>query len=118
MKFSRILAAFLILVLASSSALAAVCAASCASLQMQERVLELESSGMDMHDCHQADSTQQQQQPETEHQNCTMAGCHFSQVVFDTSFKHQIPELISALQPVFISTAISADQPPPIKPPA
>jgi len=116
MKFSRMLAAFLILALASSSALAAVCAASCASLLMQEQVLEMASSSMDMHDCHQADSTQQQ--PETEHQNCTMAGCHFSQVVFDNDFKHQIPDLISVLQPVFISTAISADQPPPIKPPA
>lgn len=116
MKLSRILAVFLILTLASSSALAAVCAASCASLQMQKQVVELDFSGMDMPDCHQADSTQQQS--EAEHQNCTMAGCHFSQVVFDNNFKHQIPGLISALQPVFISTAISADQPPPIKPPA
>lgn len=116
MKLSRILAVFLILTLASSSALTAVCAASCASLQMQQQVVELDLSGMDMHDCHQADSTQQQS--EAEHQNCTMAGCHFSQVVFDNDFKHQIPDLISALQPVFISTAISADQPPPIKPPA
>ena len=116
MKFSRMLAAFLVLALASSPALAAVCAASCASPQMQEQVLELELSGMDMHDCHQADSTQQQ--PEKEHQNCTMAGCHFSQVMFDHDFKHQNPDLIGALLPVFISTAISADQPPPIKPPA
>lgn len=116
MKLSRILAFFLILTLASSSALAAMCAASCTSLQMQQQVVELDLSGMDMHDCHQADSTQQQS--EAEHQNCTMAGCHFSQVVFDNDSKHQIPDLISALQPVFISTAISADQPPPIKPPA
>lgn len=118
MKFSRILAAFLILIMSSGHALAAVCSVSCATMDMdiQQQVLEVEMSGMDMHDCHDTDSSQKQ--PTSKHQNCTMAGCHFSQVVLDTNAKHQAPKFASVFLPVFISTAISADQPPPIKPPA
>jgi hypothetical protein len=119
MKFTRSLIVFLIMVMASSQALAAVCSISCAdpSHSTHQQLLNIEMADTSMTNCH--DNASSDEPQPSKHLNCSMAGCHFAQIVVpDLDVKGLIPILCDSALPQFISTAISADQPPPIKPPA
>lgn len=124
MKFFRIIAAALILAMASGPALAAVCATSCVAGASSMAVAEQDSSAMvgDMaaDHCHQATPEPSKHQPGTEHKGCTMAGgCHFSQAV-PLIMTAQIPaaNFSNTALPHFSPSEVCADLPPPIKPPA
>ena len=54
-----------------------------------------------------------------EHQGCMMAGCHFSAAVPLLSLARlQVIDFASTMLPGFEPSAVFADLPPPIKPPA
>lgn len=119
MKFTRTWIVFIAMIMASSQVLAAVCSISCAGLvdNTHQQTFSVGMADMDMTDCHDTNSSQDQQS--SKHVNCSMMGCHSSQLlVLDMGAKGLAPVLSNAALPQFISIAITADQPPPIKPPA
>lgn len=124
MKFIRTIAMILVLVLASSPALAAICATSCAS---QSTISSMNADNMSgMKHCHEdsvnKDSKRSStEQSNTEHKSCAMgAGCHFTQVTtpIDLLSKHVFADVATISFPRFVSTAKSIDLSPPLKPPA
>lgn len=81
MKYFRSIAMILIIALASSPALAAVCATSCASQTLMSSIQSDSMAGMK--DCHQSsiNKNKNKNKSNTEHKSCTMgAGCHFTQL--------------------------------------
>jgi hypothetical protein len=119
MKLYRSIVLILILVLASSPALAAVCAISCAT---ESVVLSLHANDMSgMQHCHEGSMTKDTNKPHSEHKHCAMgAGCHFSQVIFsfDGLSNYIYADLSSASFPKFVPSENSRDLSPPLKPPA
>lgn len=118
MKFSRLVAAVLIFVLTASQAMAAVCSASCL---MGEQYTQLNAaldgdSAASEHCQHDGDSRDQHHPKKTA---CSIAGCHLAQTATFPSDSQQFLFRTPVTDfPRFISTAVSADLPPPIKPPA
>lgn len=121
MKFIRIIAALLIMVMATTPAMAAVCAIQCADMgaDMAAAKVMMDKAMMDMPDCHEHSPVPDTDQASHNHKSCNMAGCHIVQVT----------PLLDRDKPVFAvvtdtafqqadSQAISADLSPPIKPPA
>ncbi len=119
MKMVRLIAMFLVLVLASSPTLAAICATSCA---MQSASAALHADDMsEMQHCHESSKDKHSKQSSTEHQSCAMgAGCHYTQVIseFDSLSKYVLADLGSASLPKFVPFEKSIDLSPPLKPPA
>lgn len=118
MKHIRIIAIFLIMTLAASPALAAVCAASCASQSIMSSLHHDDMSGMK--NCHESSKKQEQTKSNTEHKSCAMgAGCHFTQITPIESFtKYVFAELTATSFPRFVPSEKSVDLSPPLKPPA
>jgi len=120
MKFSRLVAVFLILVLTTSQALAAVCSASCL-ISSVEPYTQLDAAlggelAANEHCQHNSDSSDQHHPKKTA---CSIAGCHLAQTATFPSDSQQFLFRTPVTDfPRFISTAVSADLPPPIKPPA
>lgn len=109
----------LILVLASSPALAAVCATTCAS---QVLISSLHSDSMaGMKNCHQSSINKDKSKPSAENKSCTMgAGCHFTQLTspITSSTKTILVYSTTISFPKFVPSAKSIDLSPPLKPPA
>lgn len=121
MKLIRFISFFLILVLASSPALASTCAISCAlhSANSLQITMSMDMSSMNAHHCKFIQTKSSGQNKQTQNNNCTMAGCHFS-VAATLDFAHQDFAFNDiSNQPLhFNSFGLSADPYPPIKPPA
>lgn len=109
----------LMLALASSPALAAVCATSCAS---QALVSSLHSDIMaGMKNCNESSMNKDKSTSNAEHKSCTMgAGCHFTQLTSPTALSTNLKlvDSTSITFPKFLSSAKSIDLSPPLKPPA
>jgi hypothetical protein len=120
MKFARMMAAALILVMATTPALAAACAASCAMRSLSMASADDGSTSMAADHCQHAAPEQNQHQPQTDAKGCAMAaGCHYAQAMSITpSAQIFLPDLTSTALPHFSLSATGADLPPPIKPPA
>lgn len=108
----------LILVLASSPALAAICATSCASHSVMSSI---HSDGMaGMKNCHEGSMSKDKHKSSSEHKTCAMgAGCQFTQVTpIESSAKYVFATSAAILFPSFIPSEKSVDLSPPLKPPA
>lgn len=123
MKYFRSIAMVLIIALASSPALAAVCATSCASQKLMSSIQSDSMAGMK--DCHQSsinkNKNKNKNNSNTEHKSCTMgAGCHFTQLTTLTALSSNIKLVDSTTItfPKFAPFAKSIDLSPPLKPPA
>jgi hypothetical protein len=119
MRKFRLVAMVLILVLASSPALAAICATTCASLSA---MTALHSNDMtEMQHCHEGSMGTHTNKPSAEHKSCVMgATCHFAQVIsqVDSLSKYVFAGLTRLSFPEFTPFEKSIDLSPPLKPPA
>jgi hypothetical protein len=119
MKFFRSIAVMLILVLASTPTLAAICATSCAS---ESAMASLSSGDMsEMQHCHEDSKDTHSNKPSAEYKSCSMgATCHFTQVIseFDSLSRYVFADLTSKSFPKFVPLEKSIDLSPPLKPPA
>jgi len=135
MKYVRTIATFLILVMVSSPVLAAICSISCAAGSLAASVtspvdsIAGDLSAVTADHCHHgvADSSKHESskqapskhQPNTEHKGCTMAGgCHFAQAAVASPVQLLSVNYTSVTYPHFTLSALCAELPPPIKPPA
>ena len=119
MKLLREITIVLILALASSPALAAVCATSCASQVLMSSLHSDDMSGMK--NCHKSSMKKDISTSNVEHKSCTMgAGCHFTQSTSPTapSTMLKLVDSTPITFPKFVSSAKSIDLSPPLKPPA
>lgn len=119
MKLFRAIAMVLILALASSPALAAICATSCASQAMMTTLHANDMAGMK--NCHEGSMNKDKRKPNTEHKSCTMGvGCHFTQVTppIDASSKTVFFDSSTISFAKFVPSSKSTDLSPPLKPPA
>lgn len=119
MKLFRSIAMVLILALATSPALAAVCATSCVSQAVMSSVHPDNMTGMK--NCHDASMNKDKTQTSTKHKSCAMgAGCNFTQVTpsVDLSTKEVFAISTAISFPRFASSEKSIDLSPPLKPPA
>ena len=98
MKFFRTITVIMIMALATSPALAAICATSCASQSVMSTVSAVHSDDMSgMVNCHEASMNKDKAKSDmdkssTEHKSCNMgAGCHFAQATpIDSSSKYAL----------------------------
>lgn len=119
MKLFRTVAVLLILVLASSPALAAICATSCASQSIMSSMHSDDMAGMK--NCHEGSMGKVKHKSSTEHKSCAMgAGCNFTQVTSPiiTSQKLVFDDSVRISFPSFVPSEKSVDLSPPLKPPA
>lgn len=119
MKFFRSIAVILILALASSPALAAICATSCVSQAVMSSLHPDNMSGMK--NCHKGTMNKDKTKFDIEHKSCSMsAGCHFTQLTSPivSSLKYIFIDSTAISFPKFVSSAKSIDLSPPLKPPA
>ena len=120
MKLKSITAIFMAVMLISSQALAAACATACVG--MFEQTTQSHQS-MDQHTvadhCDHGSADSDQDEPTSKSSSCSMAGCYLAQTVaFASETDKPAIQASDSNFPQFISTAVTADQPPPIKPPA
>lgn len=127
----RALAICLILTLIASPAMAAICALQCASGEMAA-ASQVASQVMDgsmhvamavddgMMHCHdEAASTQgDQNAADNAHATCSMAGCHVAQAASSLQLTLTVFDYTPILGAGMLASQISADLPPPTKPPA
>lgn len=119
MNFRQLLTAILILILASSPAMAAFCAASCAQEQEYAAASTLQNAEiMDMDHCDHKAMKHTGKEHSKSHANCSMAGCHATPLAYFPVVPTQFHNLSAPEHPQFVPTEFSADTPPPIKPPA
>lgn len=119
MKFFRSIAVLLILALATSPALAAVCATSCVSQAVMSSMHPDNMTGMK--NCHEASMSKDKTQTSPKHKSCAMgAGCNFTQVTpsVDLSTKYVFVTSAAISFPRFVPSLKSIDLSPPLKPPA
>ncbi len=120
MKQFRSIGVMLILVLASSPLLAAICAASCASQSATS--FSLNATNMDeVQHCHEGAGSKDENTSNTEHKSCVMgAACHFAQVISDVDplSKYAYVDTASVLFATLASSDKSVNSAPPVKPPA
>lgn len=120
MKLKSIIAIFMAVMLISSQAFAAACSTAC--LEMQDQQTHSHQS-IDQHadadHCDHGSNESEQDSSSSKDTTCSMAGCHLAQtVVFACETAKPAIQASDSNFPQFISTAVTADQPPPIKPPA
>jgi C1A family cysteine protease len=121
MKFPRIIAAVLIMIMTSSPVLAADCAVACAtgSMMTQKVAANNDSSTMSMSNCHMATHEQNKNKTSGEHKDCAMAGCNLAQTTpAPYSVRAFFPEQPISSYPSFDQAEASVDLSPPLKPPA
>lgn len=117
MNFRQLLTAILILMLATSPALASYCMTAC----MQESAaasLSQDVAMMDMEHCDHQSMLHSDKKSTDSHDHCSMAGCHATPLAYFPVLPEQFHDLSAQQHLQFIPTALSADTPPPIKPPA
>ena len=128
--YFRTITLILILALATSPALAAVCATSCATESIMSTVNPDDISTMT--NCHEGTMSHEgtmnhegsmdkdKTKSTTEHNSCSMgAGCHFSQATsVDLSSKYALIDSSTISFPQFVTSKKSVDLSPPLKPPA
>ena len=116
MKLRNVFAVLMIMVLSIGPAMAAQCNASCTN--SDDTSMSSMGSVEDMKDCDHCPK-QNSSHDQTVNDHCKMAGCHtVSAAAYFHVIKPSRSEHKTAVHPQFISTAVSADLPPPIKPPA
>jgi len=121
----------MIMALATSPALAAICATSCASQSVMSTVSAVHSDDMSgMVNCHEGTMNKDKANKDkaksdtdkssTEHKSCSMgAGCHFAQATpVDSSSKYALINSTSVAFFLFDSVEKSVNLSPPLKPPA
>lgn len=120
MKFIRIIATLLIMLMATTPAMAAVCAIQCADRGADMRAdMAAAKAMMDMPDCHGHSPAPDTDNTSHNFKSCNMAGCHIVHVT--PLLDRDKPVFAVATETAFPRTdsqAISADLSPPIKPPA
>lgn len=118
MKFFRAIAMTLILALASSPALAAICATNCASHAIISSMHADDMAGMK--NCHEGSMSKEKQKSSNEHKSCAMgAGCQFTQVTpIQSLTKYVFAASAAVAFPSFVPSEKSVDLSPPLKPPA
>ena len=117
MNFRPFLTALLILVLASSPALASYCTTAC----MQQSAITSTAQDVEMMDMDHCDhqSMQHSEKKSTDaHDHCSMADCHVTPLAHFPAVVTQFHDLSALEHSQFVPVAFSADTPPPIKPPA
>jgi hypothetical protein len=119
MKFRQFLTAILILVLASSPALASYCTVAC---NHAEEFAAISTSQypemMDIDHCHRQAMQHTEKNSADSHDHCNMAGCHVTPLAYFPVVPKPFHDLSALKHLQFVPTAFSADTPPPIKPPA
>lgn len=121
MKIFRSVAVVLIFVLASSPALAAICATACASQSAMSSLHANSVSVSGKQHCHDDSINTDKNKTNTEHKSCAMgATCHFTQVIsqVDSLSNYVVADLSSTAFPKFVPFEKSIDLSPPLKPPA
>jgi uncharacterized protein involved in copper resistance len=120
MKFRQFLTAIMILVLASSPAMAAYCTTACMQAQESAAMSTAQDAEMmDMEHCdHQSMQHTEKKNNTSSHDHCSMAGCHATPLAYFPVVPTQFHDLSALEHLQFVPTAFSADTPPPIKPPA
>lgn len=121
MKHCRLLAITLILVLISSPAMAAMCAAKCAGGELigAMHAGNPAVAGGGSHHCEQQADPADKHQQHAEHKSCNMAGCHVSaSAAFISPAQFVSADFSHGVLAYFAPPAINAELPPPIKPPA
>ena len=119
MKLFRAIAMILILALATSPTLAAVCGTSCTSQAIMSSMHADNMSGMK--NCHEASMNKDKNKTHTDHKSCAMgASCNFTQVTspVDVSTKDVFAISTEISFPKFVPSEKSIDLSPPLKPPA
>lgn len=118
MKSFRSIAMILILAMASSPALAAICATSCASHSVMSSMHANDMS--EMKNCHEGSMGKEKHKSSTEHKSCAMgAGCQFTQVTpIESPAKYTFAASAAIAFPSFVPSEKSVDLSPPLKPPA
>lgn len=115
MSLNQIISVALIMVLSIGPALSAECNLDC----MGETISAVQTDMQGMEDCNHCPKHEDEEGSDSGHKHCNMAGCHISSSIgLFTSSVMNFPELQSSLKSHLISRAISAELPPPIKPPA
>lgn len=120
MKPKSIIAIFVAVMLISSQALAAACSVACFGMPDQQTDSH---QSMDQHadtdHCDHGSTDSDQDSQSSKSTPCSIAGCHLAQTVaFASENDRPVIQASDSNFPLFISTAVTADQPPPIKPPA
>jgi hypothetical protein len=118
-RFFRTIAVVLILALASSPVLAAICATSCVSHSVMSSMHSDDMAGMK--NCHESTMSKDKPQKSShEHKPCSMgAGCQYTQVTpIESSAKYVFAPLPAVSFPSFTPSEKSVDLSPPLKPPA
>jgi hypothetical protein len=120
MKLKNVIAIFLVIMLTTSQALAAACSVACGMPDQQQQSQQSMHHHAAEEHCHHDDSDDSQDSNESsKNSTCSMAGCHLLHAVTFTSESNKpFIEASGSIYPKFISTAVTADQLPPIKPPA
>jgi hypothetical protein len=118
MKLFRAISMVLIIALASSPALAAVCATSCASHSIMSALHSDNMAGMK--NCHEGSMSKVNHKSSTGHKSCAMgAGCQFTQVTpIESSTRYVFATSAATSFPSFVPSEKSVDLSPPLKPPA
>jgi hypothetical protein len=115
MSCRRIFAVFLITILTISPVWASYCITECTHAEMNvSMVMESTQEMAGMADCHDHSIPQ----PSKKDGYCSMAGCHVISSACFHADTHQFLKPDNSEPFRFISIAISADTPPPVKPPA
>lgn len=120
MKQKSIIAVFVAVMLISSQALAAACSTACLGmLDQQTHSQQSMDQQVDADHCDHESTDSGQDSPSSNSTSCSMTGCHLAQTVaFASETDKPFLQASDSDFPQFISTAVTADQPPPIKPPA
>ena len=120
MKQRSIIALFVAVMLISSQALAAACSTACLGmLDQQTHSQQSMDQQADADHCNHDSADSDQGSQSSKSSSCSMAGCLLAQTVAFASVADKPVILATDTNfPQFISTAVTADQLPPIKPPA
>ncbi len=121
MKFPRVLAIALILVMVSGQAFAAACATACSMSDIQASTSKAmqHMEGMSAKDCQHSMPSKDDHRSSHQATGCNMAGCHLTQVAtIERTTAQQVYAISGTVLALRNPIAVSADLPPPIKPPA
>ena len=119
MKLRQLLTAILILVLATSPAMAAYCTAACAHAQESAAMsTSQDAEMMDMDHCDHPSMQHTEKKNANSHDQCGMAGCHATPLAYFPAVSPLFHDLSALEHLQFVPVVFSADTPPPTKPPA
>ena len=117
MRVRTLLAVVLIMVLSIGPALAANCSAICFSLE-QNITSAMEEGAGAMTNCEHCPKPEPVNESSYSSDECNMAGCHVTAAAYFHSETSSNAQPGENAPPQFVFNTVSADLPPPIKPPA